>query len=559
MARLNWRLGRLAPLPHWLGAGLLLLGLFARAPLLAQVAPAARQRVAPAAPRRPPLLSAAFHRGRRAALRAQLPAQSVAVLFAAPVRRMAGDVDYPYHPDPDFYYLTGLREPDAVLLLFAEPQASPVAGQPPITELLFVCPRDAAAEQWAGARLGPAGAARALGFSTVLSSADFARRCPDLRGFAHVLYLHTPDEGPDLPRDSTDRADLSRVFRQRAAFPADPAAFDAPAAIATGYLRRDGRARPIAARRHVQLLTLDYPALGRHPQLTSWLQEPDSVQRAALVRALPLPGRLDPFTLETLLDELREHKQPQELTLLRYAVRATVAGHRAALAAMRNPAVSEADLDGLHTRAYRHFGAAATGYAPIVGAGANGCVLHYTTNEKEQIGRELVVQDVAAAYGGYTADVTRTAPGGGRFSPEQRTLYELVRRAQAAGVAECRAGRDFFAPGFAAQRVLAEGLVKLGIMRSVDSLRRYFPHGTSHYLGLDVHDRGTYGLLRPGTVLTVEPGVYVPPGAPCDRKWWGIGVRIEDDVLVTTGAPENLSIALPRTVEAVERAVRGGP
>ncbi|MDO1499609.1 M24 family metallopeptidase [Winogradskyella maritima] len=146
---------------------------------------------------------------------------------------------------------------------------------------------------------------------------------------------------------------------------------------------------------------------------------------------------------------------------------------------------------------------------------------------------------MGAEYHGYTADVTRTIPANGKFSKEQKLIYEIVYEAQEAGIKASVVGAPFQAPGQAASKVVTAGLMKLGIIKKEDS-RIYFPHGTSHYLGLDVHDRGTYGAFQPNTVITVEPGIYIPEGSDCDKKWWGIAVRIEDDILITekrTGEP----------------------
>ncbi len=502
---------------------------------------------------RPPGLSPAFHRARREALRQLLPAHSVAVLFAAPPRLLAADVDYPFHQEPNFYYLTGLREPSAVLLLFADPQPNPAAGGPPVTEQLYVRPRNPLDEQWNGARVGPDGAARTLGFGRVLPITDFNRHPPSLARFARVCFLPSVpgEEGRDTPADSTELPDLHRYFRRAAAVPAD---FDLPREQLYARFRAWGDNRPERLVRWLNRFIPANPGLMADPYLRGWAGEANAQKRATALRRVPPSGRLDVFSLEDALDALREIKQPEEVALLRYAIDATVVGHQEALRALA-PDKSEADLEGIQLQVFRHYTARADGYWPIVGAGANGCVLHYIENSRPQLGADLVVMDVAAAYEGYTADVTRTAPADGSFSPEQRTIYELVLRAQEAGIRECRAGREFLAPGRAAQKIIAQGLVQLGLTTVVDSVRRYFPHGTSHYLGLDVHDPGSYGPLRPGAVITVEPGIYIPPNSPCDPKWWGIGCRIEDDILITDHDPENLSAGVPRAPAEIEQLI----
>ena len=520
-------------------------------------APEARGGAGLAAEARPAGLSPAFHRGRREALRQRLPPNSVAVFFAAPPRLLAADVDYPFHQDPDFFYLTGLREPGAVLLLFAEAQPAGPAGGPPITEQLYVRPRDAYDEQWNGPRLGPAGAARILAFGAVYPSTQFVARPPDLSRFARVCWLlpRPGEDGRQTPTDSTELPDLRAAFERAARL---PAAFNAPRTYALAKLRERAVREPNRPARWFEEFVVRQPLLLAEPAVRAWAVEPDSVKRQRLatqyLATLPGPGRFDLTTLDNALNELREIKQPEELALLRYAIGVTVKGHREVLKAL-TPEQSEADLDGLHQLVFRHYLARADGYWPIVGSGANGCVLHYIENNRPRLGNDLVVMDVGAAYEGYTADVTRTAPATGTFSPEQRLIYELVLAAQEAGIRACRPGRDFYAPGQAAQKIIGAGLVKLGLISVADSAARYFPHGTSHYLGLDVHDRGTYGPLRPNSVITVEPGIYIPPGSPCDRRWWGIGCRIEDDILITEKAPENLSSGVPRTVPEVEALI----
>ncbi|MGB7393066.1 MAG: M24 family metallopeptidase, partial [Pricia sp.] len=202
---------------------------------------------------------------------------------------------------------------------------------------------------------------------------------------------------------------------------------------------------------------------------------------------------------------------------------------------------------------YKKYGAEYEGYPSIVGGGNNGCILHYIENNKPQVGDDLVLMDLGAEYHGYTADVTRTIPANGKFSKEQKQIYDIVYDAQEAGIAASVVGAPFGAPGRAASKVVAEGLLRLGIISSEEGARTYFPHGTSHYLGLDVHDKGTFQAFKPNTVITVEPGIYIPEGSDCDKKWWGIAVRIEDDILIAEDGPVNLSAMAPRTTKAIEK------
>jgi Xaa-Pro aminopeptidase len=179
-------------------------------------------------------------------------------------------------------------------------------------------------------------------------------------------------------------------------------------------------------------------------------------------------------------------------------------------------------------------------------------VLHYVENNKTKLGTDLVLMDVGAEYHGYTADVTRTIPASGKFSKEQKQIYNLVYQAQEAAFRMCVKDSSFRAPHNAARQVINKGLKELGIIKDENERHSYFPHGTSHYLGLDVHDRGTYGPLQAGDVITVEPGIYIPEGSNCDKKWWGIAVRIEDDILIKENGWENLSAMAPRKAGEIE-------
>jgi Xaa-Pro aminopeptidase len=284
--------------------------------------------------------------------------------------------------------------------------------------------------------------------------------------------------------------------------------------------------------------------------LQAYLKATTDDARKQAVTALPT-SRFDGSALSAMLDEMREVKTPEEMKHLRQAIRISAVGQQEVMKAMK-PNMTEMEVQGLHEFVYRKYGSEFEGYPSIVGAGNNACVLHYTVNDKPRLGNDLVLMDCGAEYHGYTADVTRTIPATGKFTTEQRQIYELVLAAQQAGFEQCKPGNAFGAPGEAAQKVIADGLLKLGIIKDAKETRRYFPHGTSHYLGLDVHDRGTYGPLRAGNVITVEPGIYIPENSPCDKKWWNIGVRIEDDVLITDKGWENLSKDAPRTVAEIE-------
>ncbi|RFP66909.1 M24 family metallopeptidase [Hymenobacter lapidiphilus] len=520
-------------------AGLLL----GAGPAFAQ--PTAVAATAPGLVRPVDALSPAFHKQRRELLRQALPPGAVAVLFAAPVRNRANDVDYIYHQNPDFYYLTGYQEPDAVLVLFKEPQA--LSGQPGVTEALFVQPRDARREQWTGRRLGTEGAKQQLQLQFAADNAEFAKAGIRWADFSSVLFLDLPADVRDNPSDPADLYDLLATFRRQAAIPAN---FNPQQAALHRRMQQQGVANAARLRPYLENLSRQTSSVAQDAYVQRYLKATTDAERQQTLAARPRL-RFDSGPLDDALNELRAVKTPEEIVLLRRAVRISAVGQQEVMKAA-HAGLGERELQGIHEFVYRKYDAEFEGYPSIVGAGANGCILHYETNNKPLVGNDLVLMDCGAEYRGYSADVTRTIPPSGKFSPAQRQIYELVLAAQEAGFAASQPGAAFQAPDQAARKVVTEGLLKLGIIKQPEEARRYFPHGTSHYLGLDVHDRGSYGPLVAGNVITVEPGIYIPAGSPCDQKWWNIGVRIEDDLLITPTGYENLSREAPRTVADIE-------
>jgi Xaa-Pro aminopeptidase len=252
-----------------------------------------------------------------------------------------------------------------------------------------------------------------------------------------------------------------------------------------------------------------------------------------------------------LLAKMRVKKSPEELVLLQKAVDATVLGHREAMKTIE-PGMREYELQAVVEYAFTRSGCESVGYNSIVGSGPNSCILHYEANRRLTKSGDIICMDVAGEYHGYSADVTRSFPVSGKFSPAQREIYEVVLAAQDAGIEACRVGAPFNAADVAARKVVADGLMKLGIITKPDDAGRYFMHGTSHYIGLDVHDAHGDNTLQENYTLTVEPGIYIKEGSPCDKKYWNIGVRIEDDILVKASGPVNMSGGVPRKVADVE-------
>ena len=265
-----------------------------------------------------------------------------------------------------------------------------------------------------------------------------------------------------------------------------------------------------------------------------------------------------------LLHELRLYKSPAELALMRRAAGIAAEAQQAAVRAAR-PGAAEYEVEAALLHAMRARGAVPS-YPPTVAGGVNACVLHYTANQARLARGDLLLIDAGAEMACYASDITRTWPVGGRFSPPQRALYDVVHEAQCAAIDEVRAGRAFNAAHDAAVRVIVRGLCALKLLRGgaraaarSGDYKRFFPHKTGHWIGLDVHDVGDYRIdeqprvLEPGMVVTVEPGIYIPPDdGSVPAKWRGIGVRIEDDVVVTARGNEVLTAGLPKQAEAVQ-------
>ena len=415
--------------------------------------------------------------------------RGVLLLPTAPETTRNGDVLHEYRPGSDFHYLTGFPEPEAVLVAIADRPGRHRC-------VLFVRPRDPSREVWDGPRFGTAGGKRRFGADDAFPIAELWQRLPQL--------MHGQE----------------RLFHRLGADPAfDRRLLDHFAAQARKHRRRQPAAHPT-------------------------IQDPVPV-----------------------MAELRRSKDAAELVALRGAAAITVAGHRAAMASARAGGF-EYEVQAALEAEFRRRGSPRNGYPSIVASGPNACVLHYHENDRRLRDGDLLLIDAGAELGGLTADVTRTFPVSGRFLPAQAAVYRVVLRAQLAGIRACRAGAPWDRAHQTCIRWLCKGLVELGVLRgNLDRLlrrQRYQPwymHGTSHWLGRDVHDVGAYLAagdraepLPVGSVLTVEPGLYF---GPRDRRvpeqLRGIGIRIEDDVLVTAAGPEVLTAAAPKSIAEIER------
>ena len=453
-------------------------------------------------------LSSEFHKNRREAFRAKMPKNSVAVFFANPERNRSNDVNYVYHQDPNFYYLTGYKEPDAVLVIFSEDQTNDTSGKT-YNEILYVRERDPKREQWTGHRLGIEGAKQQLGFDMAFNGHEFLNSGIDYTRFDNVLFDSFNNDYRDSRHNDADLYDLISSFKNQI-------------------------------------------------QVTETVFESDTQKDSDLKQQTTLTKKtvhVDNKTLNLLMAGLREVKTPEELKLLTKAIRISTMAQREVMKAM-HPGMSETEIQGLHEYVYKKYGSEYEGYPSIVGAGNNGCVLHYEENNKTKVDNDLVLMDVGAEYHGYTADVTRTVPANGKFTLEQKAIYDLVYKAQEAGINAAIIGNTTKITDQIAKAIVHQGLIDLGIAKDVEDAKQYFPHGTSHHIGLDVHDLNLKGPFEPNMVITVEPGIYIPEGSPCDKKWWGIAVRIEDDVLITENGPVLLSYEAPRKSEEIEALMK---
>jgi Xaa-Pro aminopeptidase len=395
--------------------------------------------------------------------------------------------------DVDYFY-----RPDSdfyYLTGFAEPEAVAVLlpGRPQGEYVLFVRERDPAREIWDGARAGPEG----------------------------VVKTHGADDA--FPFQDIDE-------------------------ILPGLMERCSRV---------------FYTMGTHPEfdqrVIGWVNR----LRGQAKQGLHTPQEF--VALDHPLHELRLFKSRDELGAMRRAARIACSAHRRALAKTA-PGCMEYEVMAEILHEF-HRNQADISYHPIVGSGPNSCVLHYRDNDRQMKDGELLLIDAGCEYQYYASDVTRTLPVGGRYKARQRDVYEVVLDAQKAAIAKVRAGCHWNDPHEAAVRAITRGLVRIGLLKgSVPKLikdgayRKFFMHRTGHWLGMDVHDVGEYKvgeqwrLLEPGMVTTVEPGIYIPPGSKdARREWWGIGVRIEDDVVVTRGDPEVLTAAMPTDPDEIER------
>ena len=494
-------------------------------------------------------LSKEFHMGRREAARALMPENSVMVVFAAPARTFSNDITYFYHQNPDLYYFTGYKEPNAVLFIFKEQQVA--ADGQKFNELFFVQKRNALAEQWTGRRLGTEGVKSKLGIKNVYNGDELKSFPLDLSKFNTVIFGSFYDDVVDNPSETSDLYDLISFIKQKINLPAD---------YQNALYRDLGSFKNRASVANIDRLKDNFKTkmeaneVYRNNALVKAIVDIKDSAAIEKVKSQIAEAKINTLLFDEITGTLRETKTPEELQLLRKAVEISCIGQNEVMKTVR-PDMSELEIQGLHEYVHKKYGAEEVGYGSIVGAGENGCILHYMENTKTRVGTDLLLMDVGAEYHGYTADVTRTVPVSGKFSPEQKAIYKIVFDAQEAAFKLLKNGAKWADASAAAKETIANGLLQLGIIKNKEEVNRYYPHGLSHHIGLDVHDKGVSQILKKDMVITIEPGIYIPSDSPCNKKWWGISVRIEDDALITNDGYELLSSFAPRSIEDIEKMV----
>ncbi|QAA00035.1 Xaa-Pro aminopeptidase [Pseudoalteromonas sp. R3] len=428
---------------------------------------------------------------RRTELLAHMDNNAVAVIPAAVELTRSRDTEYPFRQDSDFFYLTGFKEPDAVLVLSKDKDGA-------TQQTLFCRNKDKLAEIWHGRRMG------------------------------HEKAKTTLELDQTFPLSELDDELLTLVNGRKALYYGQGtyAGFDDKIWALLGTLR-------------------GAPKKGyRAPEIIK--------------------------DVRPLLHEMRLFKSDAEIAVMRKAGEISADAHKRAMQ-FAKPGATEFQLEAEIHHHYAMNGARHPAYGTIVGSGNNANILHYTDNCDELTDGDLILIDSGCELEGYAADITRTFPVNGRFSAPQKAVYELVLASQQAAFEQVKPGGTLVKANDAAMRVMTEGLIELGILAGdVDELldkqacKAFYMHGLGHWLGLDVHDVGEYKLdeadrpFEPGMVLTIEPGLYFDEDAEVPEQFKGIGVRIEDDLLITADGFENLTAGVPKTIAEIEALMRSG-
>ena len=435
-----------------------------------------------------------IYKARRNAVIAELEDNAVAILPSAKACTRSRDTEYSFRQDSNFLYLTGFEEPESWLILRASKEGP--------QSLLFCRERNKEKEIWEGLMAGPEGAVSAYGLDKAYTLDALEAQMASLLDGCSAVYL---------------------CLGQDAAFEA---------------------------------------------QVSSWI----NAVRAKARTGAKAPNKI--VNLEPIVHEKRLFKQPEEIEALKASCALAAKAHTRAMqfcADNKQNDIFEYQLEAEILHEFAMSGAQHAAYNTIVGGGKNACILHYTENNQLLDKNSLVLIDAGCEHRDFAADITRTFPVGGKFNAEQKALYELTLKAQEAAFAQVYPGNPWIAPHDASVKVITEGLVELGLLKGdVDSLikdeafKQFYMHRVGHWLGMDVHDVGDYKIdgkwraLEPGMVMTIEPGIYVAPDdESVEARWRGIGIRIEDDVLVTEKGAEVLTKDVVKSVEDIEALMAG--
>ena len=498
-------------------------------------------------------LSAGFYKGRRDALRKMMPPNSVFVLFASPKRTFSGDVEYVYHQNPDLFYFSGFLEPNSMMYIFKEPQSAEGISSP-FNEVLFAPVGEPAEVLYTGKKMGPDEAMKELGIELAVETSKYATFPVDLSKFKVIILDRIPT---DLRKDRNSQASLSGLisaFIKKAEIKDDTDNLSVMVSNFIADFKNDTQHREFI-RQAKAYFSSQADKVKLDPILTRYFNSTDSLTRVQIQDSI-VSGHINYLYFNRFTSALRQIKTDEEIAVIKRAIEITCSGHREVMRAV-TPEMSEREIQGIHEFMYKKGGAREIGYPLIIASGNNGCILHYENNDALKVGNNLVLMDVGAMYCGYSADVTRTIPANAKFSPEQLAIYNIVLEAQDSAFSYCLAGKPYSDPDLAGARVIAAGLKKLGIIDDPAMVSKYYPHGISHPIGLDVHDKFVFSSpLTNGMIITLEPGIYIPAGSKCDKKWWGIAVRIEDDILINNDKPVNLSISAPRKAQDIEKLMK---
>jgi Xaa-Pro aminopeptidase len=424
----------------------------------------------------------------------QIGKDSIAIIPAAHEVTRSYDTEFKFHQDPDFYYLTGFPEPDAIAVIDPSNRKNPYT--------LFVRPRDPKMETWYGRREGTEGAMKNYGADKAFSIEKFPGELAKMVNGHEKLYYRF---GVDTKLDQ-------------------------------------------------QILT--YLSAQRFRRLKT---------------AYPPHTIVDPTIL---IHEMRLHKTEEEIELMQRSADIAAEAHILAMQSAK-PGMNESQIEAIIEHYFRMNGASGVSYNSIIGGGANATILHYVENNAPLRDGDLLLIDAGACYKGYASDITRTFPVNGRFTKPQRDIYDVVLDVEIKCLEATRTGTTIKERQKLSIELLTEGMKQLGLLKGKTkdlikkkAYEKYYMHGVGHYLGLDVHDAGRYFTdhqakdsrpFAPGMVLTVEPGIYVPPDAKdAPAKYRGIGVRIEDDVLVTEDGNVNLTAKVPKQAEEIEELMNSG-